>query len=119
MPTNMRNAAILLLLATTACAVNDAAPQAQIARPVPQAALTYPATERQQIVETQFGQPIADPYRWLEDDVRESSKVAAWVAQQNALTDSYLATLPERPVFLERMRQLFEFERFGIPQKVG
>ena len=115
----MRHAAILLLLATAACAVNDAAPEAQIARPAPQAALTYPATERQQVVETQFGQPVADPYRWLEDDVRESSKVAAWVAQQNALTDSYLATLPERPVFLERMRQLFEFERFGIPQKAG
>jgi prolyl oligopeptidase len=34
--------------------------------------------------------------------VREDTKVAAWVAQQNALTDSYLATLPGRGVFEQR-----------------
>jgi prolyl oligopeptidase len=76
-------------------------------------------TERQAIVEEQFGAPVADPYRWLENDVREDPKVAAWVAQQNALTDSYLATLPARPVFMQRLRELYNFERFGIPQKAG
>jgi prolyl oligopeptidase len=63
--------------------------------------------------------PVADPYRWLENDVREDSKVAAWVAQQNALTDSYLATLPGRATFEQRLRELFNFERFGVPRKEG
>ena len=112
----MRSAAALLLLATTACTMNQTQP-ATVADAAPKASIVYPATERQTIVEPQFGVPVADPYRWLENDVREDSKVAAWVAQQNALTDSYLATLPGRATFEQRMRQLFDFERVGVPRK--
>jgi hypothetical protein len=90
----MRSAAILLLLATAACTMNQAQPVSTAAKPAPRASLVYPATERQEIVETQFGVPVADPYRWLENDVRQDSKVAAWVAQQNALTDSYWRRFP-------------------------
>jgi prolyl oligopeptidase len=117
----MRQALACLLLATTgACAMNQSARQESAAvRPAPQASLVYPATQRQEIVETQFGQSVADPYRWLENDVREDPKVAAWVAQQNALTDSYLATLPSRPYFLQRLRELYNYERFGVPEKAG
>nr|WP_295373907.1 prolyl oligopeptidase family serine peptidase [uncultured Sphingosinicella sp.] len=100
--------------------MNDAQTQTAAApAPAPTASLVYPNTERQNIVEAQFGQQVADPYRWLENDVREDSKVAAWVAQQNALTNSYLATLPARAVFEQRLRELFDFERFGIPEKAG
>jgi prolyl oligopeptidase len=117
----MRHAALVLLLASTACAMNDAETQtaAAPAAAAPRASLVYPDTQRQDIVETQFGQRVADPYRWLENDVREDQRVATWVAQQNALTDSYLATLPARPFFMQRMRELFSYERFGIPQKAG
>ena len=92
---------------------------ARVAQAAPEPAIAYPTTERQAIVENQFGVPVADPYRWLENDVREDAKVAAWVAQQNALTDSYLATLPARAAFQTRMRELFDYERYGIPQKEG
>ena len=85
----------------------------------PKASIVYPVTQRQDLVENQFGVPVADPYRWLENDVREDPKVAAWVAQQNALTDSYLATLPTRALFQQRIRELYNFERFGVPQKEG
>jgi prolyl oligopeptidase len=117
----MRHAALVLLLASTACAMNDSATEtaAAPAAAAPQASIVYPVTERQNIVETQFGEAVADPYRWLENDVREDAKVAAWVAQQNALTNSYLATLPARAVFEQRLRELFDYERFGIPQKQG
>jgi prolyl oligopeptidase len=117
----MRQALACLLLATTAaCAMNQPARQESAAvRPAPRASLVYPATQRQETVETQFGQPVADPYRWLENDVREDTRVAAWVAQQNALTDSYLATLPSRPYFLQRLRELYNYERFGVPEKAG
>jgi prolyl oligopeptidase len=115
----MRHAAALLLLAATACTMNQTARQEAAVAPAPRASIVYPATERQEIVETQFGAAVPDPYRWLEADVREDSKVAAWVAQQNALTNSYLATLPGRATFEQRIRELYNFERFGIPQKQG
>ncbi len=94
-------------------------PVAAPAAAAPKASIVYPTTDRQDLVENQFGVPVQDPYRWLERDVREAPKVAAWVAQQNALTDSYLATLPARAAFQQRMRELFNHERFGIPQKEG
>ena len=118
----MRYAAALLLMPLAACAMNErpsVAPARTNASAVAAASIAYPVTERQDIVETQFGVQVADPYRWLENDVREDPKVAAWVAQQNALTNSYLATLPARPAFQQRMRELFDYERFGIPRKAG
>ena len=39
----------------------------------------YPETRRGDTVETLFGEAIADPYRWLEEDVRNSAEVADWV----------------------------------------
>jgi prolyl oligopeptidase len=79
----------------------------------------YPLSERGDVVETQFGVAVADPYRWLEDDVRVNPKVAAWVAAQNQVTDAYLATTPGRAALKERMTALYNYERFGLPQKAG
>ncbi|HEX2764320.1 MAG TPA: prolyl oligopeptidase family serine peptidase [Allosphingosinicella sp.] len=97
-----------------ACALNDSRPAA-----APEPKIVYPVTERQNVVETQFGVAVADPYRWLEADVRESPKVRQWVAEQNALTQSYLAALPGRAEFRQRMTELFSYERFGTPDKKG
>ena len=113
----MRVAAALLLLSVSACAMN-AAPPAEVAV-APRASLVYPVSERQDIVEEQFGDRVADPFRWLEEDVRTSPKVAQWVAEQNALTNSYLATLPARAAFTRRMTELYSYERFGVPEKKG
>ncbi|WP_380872680.1 prolyl endopeptidase [Sphingomonas sp. DBB INV C78] len=83
------------------------------------APIAYPTTERGNVVDTQFGQPIADPYRWLENDVRTDPKVAQWVAEQNKVTDAYLATLPGRDAIKKRMTQLWNYERFDVPRKAG
>jgi prolyl oligopeptidase len=113
----MRIAAALLLLSTAAaCTMNSKAPPAEAAA-APRASLVYPNTERQDVAEVQFGERIADPYRWLEDDVRENPKVRQWVAEQNALTNSYLATLPGKAAFTRRMTELFAYERIGIPRR--
>jgi prolyl oligopeptidase len=82
-------------------------------------ALPYPATERGDTVDEQFGVKVADPYRWLENDVRTDPKVAAWVEAQNKVTDAYLATLPGRDVFKDRLKKLIDYERFGQPERKG
>ena len=81
--------------------------------------IAYPDTRRDDIVETLFGERVADPYRWLENDVRNDAEVAGWVERQNSVTDGYLETLPERQWFAGRIRSLIDYERFGLPVKAG
>ncbi|TCM19613.1 prolyl oligopeptidase [Novosphingobium sp. PhB165] len=81
--------------------------------------LVYPETRRGDVVDTLFGEKIADPYRWLEADVRRDPDVADWVARQSAFTDAYLKTLPQRAWFQQRISALTDFERFGLPTKAG
>lgn len=80
---------------------------------------TYPQTKRVDVVETHFGEPVTDPYRWLENDVRSDTEVAGWVESQNKVTNAYLGKLPGRDVFKNRLKQLFNYERFTMPVKNG
>lgn len=48
--------------------------------------MDYPDTRRLDLVEDKFGEAIADPYRWLENDVRTDKDVEAWVEAENAVT---------------------------------
>ena len=105
----MRFSALLLLpLAAASVALAQTEPR-----------IAYPATARGDVVETQFGVAVADPYRWLENDVRQDNDVRAWVTAQNAVTNSYLATLPGRAAFRARMTQMYDYERFGVPVVKG
>jgi len=106
----------LVALSMTPAAVHAAEAAAASA---PASALAYPDTARGDTVDPQFGVDVADPYRWLEDDVRVNPKVADWVAAQNKVTDAYLATLPGRDTFKKRMTELYNYERFGLPTKAG
>jgi len=81
--------------------------------------LTYPETKTVDIVDEQFGKYISDPYRWLENDVREDLDVAAWVKAQNAVTNAYLAKLDGREVLAKSMTELFDFDDLGIPVEAG
>lgn len=62
---------------------------------------------------------VADPYRWLEEDVRESERVADWVAAQNDVTFGYLEGLTGRQMIADRLTELYNYERFGLPNKEG
>ena len=83
------------------------------------ASIAYPETKKLDLVEDHFGMKVADPYRWLEDDVRVNKDVAAWVAAQNKVSDAYLDTLPGRDALKAKMQKLYDYERFGIPRKAG
>ncbi|HEU4651965.1 MAG TPA: prolyl oligopeptidase family serine peptidase [Croceibacterium sp.] len=79
----------------------------------------YPETRRGDAADTLFGETIADPYRWLENDVRNDPEVAEWVERENAVTDAYLAKLPARAWFKRRIGELYDYERFSVPVKRG
>ncbi len=81
--------------------------------------VTYPQTRRTDLVEQQFGQAVADPYRWLENDVRTDQEVAGWVTRENAVTQDYLGSLGQRAWFGQRIKALMDYERFGLPHKAG
>lgn len=110
-----------LLLATSLSIVVgpalSAAAQPRASHSTP--ALTYPQTARGDVVEEQFGVRVADPYRWLEDDVRNNPAVRDWVTAQNRVSSAFLERLPHRTAFRARMSQLYDYERFSVPQKAG
>ena len=81
--------------------------------------LTYPETPSGDQTDDYHGTPVADPYRWLEDDVRESEPVADWVAAQNEVTFAYLETLPERDRIKQRLTALWDYEKYDVPFKEG
>lgn len=81
--------------------------------------LSEPPTARGDVVETHFGIKVADPYRWLEDDVRVNPKVREWVDSQNALTQDYLKKIPGREAFKQTLTSLYNYERFETPKKSG
>ena len=81
--------------------------------------MAYPQTKRVDLVETQFGVSVADPYRWLENDVRNDGEVRSWVDAQNKVTNAFLATLPGREALEKRITELYDYERFAAPEKKG
>ena len=112
----MRFALPIILLAMPVASAAETAPEN---RTQMTNSLRYPQTKRVDVVEDQFGVKVADPYRWLENDVRTDEAVRRWVDAENKVTDAYLATLPGRAVFKKRMTELFDYERFGVPVKKG
>ncbi len=66
-----------------------------------------------------FGVKVADPYRWLEDDVRTSKEVADWVAAENKATFGYLESIPERDRIRRRLTELWNFPQYSSPHKEG
>ena len=65
----------------------------------------YPNAPRGTAVNDYHGIRIADPYRWLENS--DSPETRLWIAQENALTNSYLATVPNTPAIKDRLAVLF------------
>jgi prolyl oligopeptidase len=115
---NIVRSIIVAALLSSASFMNVPA-SAAVTASQPSGALVYPQARRVDVVDTQFGVSVADPYRWLENDVRNDAEVAAWVEAQNAVTNRFLATLPLREEFKQRMTALYDYERFGLPVKRG
>ena len=81
--------------------------------------LKYPETKKVDQVDDYHGTKVPDPYRWLEDDVRKSTEVAAWVEAQNKVTQEYLAGIPQRDAIKKRITDLYNYEKISAPSKLG
>ncbi|MBN2577699.1 MAG: S9 family peptidase [Pirellulales bacterium] len=87
--------------------------------PVDAQNLTYPSARRGSQIDYYHGVKVADPYRWLEDDVRSSKEVAEWVAAENRITSKYLEAIPQREKILKRLTELWNYEKYSSPMKEG
>lgn len=77
----------------------------------------YPITQKGDVVDTIFGTPVPDPYRWLENDT--TRETAGWVASENEVTFSYLKNISFRDVIRKRLDELQNYERLGAPVRQG
>jgi prolyl oligopeptidase len=79
--------------------------------------VSYPATQKGDVVEDYFGTKVPDPYRWMED--LDSKPVADWIAAENKVTFDYLAKLPMREHFKRRITELWDYPKVSIPVREG
>lgn len=77
----------------------------------------YPQARKVDQVDDYHGAQVADPYRWLEDD--NAPETEAWVQAQNAVTERYLQRIPYRGLLKERLRTLYNYEKYGSPFRRG
>ena len=79
--------------------------------------IVYPAAPRIEQVDDYHGVKVADPYRWLED--LDSQQTRDWVAADNGVTSAFLAGLPEREPIRKRLTELWNYERYSVPEQHG
>lgn len=82
-----------------------------------QTSFDYPKPKKVEQVDDYHGTKVKDPYRWMEDT--DSADVQAWIAAENKLTDAYFATIPEREKLKARLTELWNYERYSAPGKIG
>lgn len=79
--------------------------------------INYPATAKAEQTDDYFGTKINDPYRWLENDTAKNTE--AWVTAQNAVTNDYLSRIPFRDKIRNRLTEIWNYPKYGAPQKEG
>jgi prolyl oligopeptidase len=79
--------------------------------------MNYPQTRKSDQVDDYHGTPVADSYRWLEDD--NSAETQAWVEAQNTVTFDYLNKIPYRPQLKQRLQELYNYPKYGLPTRTG
>src|SRR5262245_43113102 len=78
------------------------------------AKIQYPVAARGDVVDIYHDVKVADPYRWFENP--DSQQTKDWVTAENALSQPYLERLPQRAWLGNRLKQLWTYERFGVPK---
>lgn len=78
----------------------------------------YPETYQDSTEVSFYGETeVVDPFRWLEYEY--SPSVNHWVKSQQSLSRKYFDSLPEKWLVEQRLKDLWSYERRGLPQKKG
>jgi len=77
----------------------------------------YPKTKKGKQKDIYFGTKVADPYRWLEDDLSADTK--KWIKEENAVTFDYLEKIPFRDALKKQLTDLWNYEKISAPFKKG
>ena len=110
---HLRHATLVAMLAGAFGAHNAFAQTCAATGP----SLTYPVSKKTDQLDNYHGTNVADPYRWLED--ANSAETKSWVDAQNKVTQAYLAQIPQREAIRQRLTQLWNYERYSVPEKEG
>lgn len=78
---------------------------------------SYPLTKKENHIDDYFGQKVADPYRWLEDD--RAADTREWVQREVAFTNQYLSKIPFRETIRQQLTDIWNYEKIGAPFKEG
>ena len=100
------NKTVILTLTAALLSTTDAVAQ-----------LKYPATAKDNTVDEYFGEKVADPYRWLENDT--SAATAEWVREENLVSRKYLDNIPMRKAILKRLKETANYEKRGMTFERG
>ena len=79
--------------------------------------ITYPVARKTDQVDNYHGTQVPDPYRWMEDD--RSTETADWVKAENKVTFDYLAQIPYRKQFQDRLEQVYNYPKYSAPSRKG
>jgi len=79
--------------------------------------LAYPTARRGEQVDEYHGIRVADPYRWMED--LDSPETRKWVEAEAKLTSDYLAAIPGRARIVQRLKGVWNYERWSAPERHG
>ena len=118
MSSTLQRVSLLALLFSLSCAgTGDSAAQAALVAHAGQPLREYPPAAREDLTEILHGVSVADPYRWLEDS--ESFQTKAWIQAQTELTATYLNSIGVREKLQTRLTQLWNYERWSLPEALG
>ena len=81
--------------------------------------VTYVQTAMFDSSSNYFGTEVKDPYRWLEAEANEDSMVRQWVTGQNNVTFDYLEQIPYREQLKQRLTELVNYPKMGVPYRSG
>jgi hypothetical protein len=112
MHNGLKGAAVFLVAAVTAGTILMTNHQTALAKK-----FKYPEPKKGDVVEDYHGTKVADPYRWMEDP--DAKETQAWVDQENVITRGYIDSYPAREAIEDRLKTLFNYERFSVPTREG
>jgi prolyl oligopeptidase len=77
----------------------------------------YPAAPKTNQVDVYHGVKVPDPYRILENP--DDPATREWIEGENKITFGYLEKIPRREKIKDRLTELWNYERYGVPFKEG